>query len=216
MDNMIIEQKINKEFISAPFINMVFEADKVFFTSDPHFGHKNIIRFCNRPYEDLDEMHKDMIERWNNNVPKDGIVFILGDIAFHMSKNKIKDILNQLNGKKYLIMGNHDRLDSLPLECFEHISMMDQIVIKSNNIDGEGEYTTCILSHYPLMRWAGVTRGVISLHGHEHGNIPNKEYMFNQMDVGWDTFGQPYSWKDICESFTYRLMTNDGQPNVGF
>ena len=159
---------------------------------------------------------EDMIERWNNNVPKDGIVFILGDIAFHMSKNKIKDILNQLNGKKYLIMGNHDRLDSLPLECFEHISMMDQIVIKSISIDGESEYTTCILSHYPLMRWAGVTRGVISLHGHEHGNIPNKEYMFNQMDVGWDTFGQPYSWKDICESFTYRLMTNDGQPNVGF
>jgi calcineurin-like phosphoesterase family protein len=213
---MIVEQKINKEFISAPFINMVFDDDKVFFTSDPHFGHKNIIRFCNRPYEDLDEMHKDMIERWNNTVPKDGIVFILGDIAFHMSKNKIKDILNQLNGKKYLIMGNHDRLDSLPLECFEHISMMDQIVIKSISIDGESEYTTCILSHYPLMRWAGVTRGVISLHGHEHGNIPNKEYMFNQMDVGWDTFGQPYSWKDICESFTYRLMTNDGQPNIGF
>jgi calcineurin-like phosphoesterase family protein len=216
MDNMIVEQKINKEFISAPFINMVFDDDKVFFTSDPHFGHKNIIRFCNRPYEDLDEMHKDMIERWNNTVPKDGIVFILGDVAFHMSKNKIKDILNQLNGKKYLIMGNHDRLDSLPLECFEHISMMDQIVIKNINIDGESEYITCILSHYPLMRWAGVTRGVISLHGHEHGNIPNKEYMFNQMDVGWDTFGQPYSWQDICESFTYRLMTNDGQPNVGF
>lgn len=213
---MMNVQQLNKQFISAPFINMVFNDDNIFFTSDIHLGHKNIIKYCNRPYNDLDEMHEDMIERWNAVVKPDSIVFILGDVAFHMSKTKIKELLNRLNGKKYLIMGNHDRLESLPLECFEHISMMDQIVIKSTSIDGEGEYTTCILSHYPLLRWAGITRGVISLHGHEHGNIPNKDYMINQMDVGWDTFGQPYSWKDICESFTYRMLTNDGMPLQGF
>ena len=207
---------INDEIISAPFINEVFDANNTFFTSDIHLGHKNIIKYCNRPYNDLDEMHNDMIERWNNVVKPNNDVFILGDVAFSLSKVKIKELLDKLNGKKYLIMGNHDRLKSLPVECFEHISMMDQIVIKSEGEDDTNNYTTCILSHYPLMRWAGITRGTISLHGHEHGNIPNKEYMLNQMDVGWDTFGQPYSWKDICECFTIRMLTNDGKPIEGF
>ncbi len=223
-----IKSEFKYYFCNAPYVNKVFEADKTYFTSDLHFGHANIIKFCNRPYDNVDIMTESMIKSWNNYVPEDADVFILGDVAFHLSKNKIKDIINQLNGRKYLILGNHDRLESLPLECFEHVSSMDQIVIKDIDENGCGIFTTCVLSHYPLMRWAGCSRGVFSLHGHEHGNIPNKEYMLNQMDVGWDTTYakfdgfisstsvHPYSWKDICDTFTKRMMNNDGKPIIGF
>mgnify|MGYP002510689952 CR=1 FL=1 len=216
------------EMINAPYINTIFDASTTFFTSDLHFGHKNIIRYCNRPFCNLDNMEETIINFWNKTVPENADVFILGDVAFSMSKTKIKEVLNKLNGRKHLIMGNHDRLNSLPLECFTHISMLDQIVIKSTDDEGNSTFTTCVLCHYPLMRWAGCTRGVFSLHGHEHGNIKNSEYMLNQMDVGWDTtiknlkdglhvdFGKPYSWQDICDSFTERMMKNNGKPIEGF
>lgn len=218
----------NSEMITAPYVNEVFDGKNVFFTSDLHFGHKNIIKYCNRPYSDLNEMEESIIRQWNNYVPEDSDVFILGDVAFSLSKTKIAEILNKCNGRKHLILGNHDRLKSLPLDCFVHISTQDQIVIKSVDEEGNNTFTTCVLSHYPLMRWAGCSRGVFSLHGHEHGNIPNKEYMLNQMDVGWDTTyakfdghisctsPHPYSWQDICDSFTTRMMKNDGKPIIGF
>ena len=214
--------------VFLPYVNQQFDAKSVFFTSDLHFGHKNIIKYCNRPYSDLNEMEESIIRQWNNYVPEDSDVFILGDVAFSLSKTKIAEILNKCNGRKHLILGNHDRLKSLPLDCFVHISTQDQIVIKSVDDEGNNTFTTCVLSHYPLMRWAGCSRGVFSLHGHEHGNIPNKEYMLNQMDVGWDTTyakfdghisstsPHPYSWQDICDSFTTRMMKNDGKPIIGF
>ena len=81
--------------------------DNLFFTSDTHFFHKNIIRFCQRPFNDMDDMQEKLISNWNNTVPKDGIVFFLGDFAFGNSTEWIK-IINQLNGYIYFILGNHD------------------------------------------------------------------------------------------------------------
>ena len=215
--------------INKPYHNEVFDANKTFFTSDLHFGHKNIIRYCNRPYSSIDTMNESIVNLWNKYIPEDADVFILGDVAFSMTKNKIRELLNSMNGRKHLVIGNHDKLDELPLDCFVHISMQDQIVIKTEGEDSTSSYTTVILSHYPLMRWAGCSRGVFSLHGHEHGTIKNKDYMLNQMDVGWDTtykandYGyvsalspKPYSWQDICDAFTKRMMTNDGKPIKGF
>ena len=79
---------------------------KVFFTSDLHFGHQNILKFCNRPWETTEEMDKALIENWNSVVGKDDIVFDLGDFAFAPNW-RWKEILSQLNGKHYLILGNH-------------------------------------------------------------------------------------------------------------
>lgn len=56
--------------------------DKVFFTSDTHFGHSNIIKYCNRPFKDKDEMNETLISNWNKVVPEDGIVIHCGDFAF--------------------------------------------------------------------------------------------------------------------------------------
>lgn len=97
------------------------ELDNIFLTSDQHFFHGNIIKYCNRPWnsgkdsdgniivtqKDIEEMNEEMIMRWNSVVPNDGIVYHLGDFALG-DRNKIKEILPRLNGKINLIMGNHD------------------------------------------------------------------------------------------------------------
>ena len=81
---------------------------KVFFMGDCHFGHKNIIRYCNRPFKDVDDMTEKMIKCWNNVVGANDIVYVVGDFAL-CGKNKIIEIGQRLNGRKRLIMGNHDQ-----------------------------------------------------------------------------------------------------------
>src|ERR1700677_1793896 len=81
---------------------------KVWFTSDPHFWHKNIIRLCNRPFSSVEEMHKQLIAHWNNVVSDEDTVYVLGDVFF-CGAQKAHEILNQLKGKKILVRGNHDK-----------------------------------------------------------------------------------------------------------
>ena len=81
---------------------------KTFFIADTHFGHFNIIGYCNRPFKDTETMDDEMIKNWNNVVSKQDKVFFLGDFSFQ-SEEKIKEISNKLHGYKVLILGNHDR-----------------------------------------------------------------------------------------------------------
>lgn len=85
-----------------------FSAKNTFFTSNTHFGHANIIRLCNRPFKDVEEMNEKLVENWNRVVPEDGTVFHLGDFAFGGSA-LWNSIIPRLNGQIYLIIGNHDR-----------------------------------------------------------------------------------------------------------
>ena len=85
-----------------------FSAKNTFFTSDTHFGHANIIRLCNRPFKDVEEMNEKLVENWNRVVPEDGTVFHLGDFAFGGS-GLWNSVIPRLNGQIYLIIGNHDR-----------------------------------------------------------------------------------------------------------
>lgn len=80
-----------------------------YITSDHHLFHANIIKYCNRPFVDVDEMHIHMIEQWNSVVTPDDIVIHLGDYVCGGTKEQIKGITDQLNGTKILILGNHDR-----------------------------------------------------------------------------------------------------------
>lgn len=79
----------------------------VWFTSDLHFGHKNILKYCNRPWNTVEEMDQGLLDNWNSVVQEDDIVFDLGDFAFASSK-RWKEILGRLRGKHYLVLGNHE------------------------------------------------------------------------------------------------------------
>lgn len=80
----------------------------IFTISDTHFWHTNIIQLCNRPYTSVQDMNADMIYKWNNRVDPTDTVIHVGDFAFTNDINKIKEIVEQLNGFKILILGNHD------------------------------------------------------------------------------------------------------------
>lgn len=80
----------------------------IHFTSDWHIGHQNSIKFDDRPFKDLDHMHRVLINNYNAQVPEDGLCYFLGDIGLSSSEILGK-ILAQLNGTKVLILGNHDK-----------------------------------------------------------------------------------------------------------
>lgn len=76
------------------------------YISDTHFNHNKIIEYCNRPFSNVEQMNETMIKRWNSVVRKDDIVYHLGDFGFG-NKEEITDIVKKLNGKIFLIKGNH-------------------------------------------------------------------------------------------------------------
>ena len=84
--------------------------------SDTHFYHKNIINYCDRPFNDTESMNEYIIKKWNEVVTDEDVVYHLGDFAISWDKEKFKtkkecykSILDKLNGRKILIKGNHDR-----------------------------------------------------------------------------------------------------------
>ena len=91
------------------------ENQKIFFTSDLHFQHKNVIRFCGRPFENTKDMELKLIENWKSVVSNEDIVFDLGDVLWFDGRHDAKRILNQLNGIHYVILGNHDNKKNFEL-----------------------------------------------------------------------------------------------------
>lgn len=82
-------------------------SSKIYFIGDTHFGHRNIISYCNRPFADVEDMNKKMINLWNSTIKNRDEVFVVGDFAL-CGKDKIIEIGKKLNGRKRLILGNHD------------------------------------------------------------------------------------------------------------
>lgn len=142
---------------------------KNYFIADTHFGHEKIIKICNRPFTSIEEMEKQIIDNWNNKVSDEDTVYILGDFSFKMTKENAINILKQLNGKKVLIKGNHDKFvgqrdfDS----CFEKVCDYLQITENKQQL---------ILSHYPIIDYAGMYYGAKMIYGHIHNKyIPHKD-----------------------------------------
>ena len=135
--------------------------DRIFFTADTHWGHRNIIRYCQRPYSDVEEMNEALITNWNNTVGKDDIVFHLGDFAMGGSAEWSR-LLKRLNGKIYLILGNHDmKTIGKGFARFEQVAM--QMLI---NVGGQWIY----LNHYPFLCFGGAYKNTWQLFGHVHTN----------------------------------------------
>ena len=176
-----------------------FNPNEVWFTSDTHFYHENILRYCNRPFANITEMNEELIRRWNETVPADGIVFHLGDVCFGGS-DKWNDVLHRLNGRIFLIVGNHDMKTIMEnnIERFEHISQQMCIRVGSRRI---------ILNHNPFLAYGGAYGGVWQLFGHVHSgprantglDQTRMQYLFpRQYDVGVDNNDfHPISFNEV-------------------
>ena len=144
------------------------------FTSDIHFGHKNIITYCKRPYTDVAEMDRAIINTWNNKIQPTDTVYFLGDFSFH-KESKTREIILQLNGIKHMILGNHDRGwgkdEAMWYEYFVEVDDYKRLTVDGHKF---------VLCHFPFKSWE---RGYVNLHGHTHGM---SEDFFAQHDVGVD------------------------------
>jgi len=143
---------------------------KVFFTSDQHIHHKNILKFEDRPYLDVHEMEEDFVARWNNKVTDKDMVYLLGDLSFGTSDQTLK-FLKRLNGWKCYVFGNHDK----PVRNNESVKSefnwcKDYAEVKVM-INGHIEKVT--LTHYPFDSWNRSFHGSYSLHGHTHSTYPS-------------------------------------------
>ena len=152
--------------------------------SDWHFGHSNIIKYSplyRNQYLNSDEMNADFITKWNSVVTSADTTYMLGDLSF-LTVDETVDILNNLNGNKVLIEGNHDykhvKIKKFK-DCFLNIYRYHEMVYKD---------TLLVMCHYPIADHKNARRGSIMMHGHRHGaptNIPGRI-----IDVGYDSTGK--------------------------
>lgn len=169
---------------------------QLFFTSDLHFSHKNIIKFCPdfRPNTDnLDEHDNYLIQLWNDTVSPDDTVYNLGDVSFSHNLNHIERILSQLNGKHHLILGNHDGLIAQHKERFLNKLKNDGNPILSSvqnylKLKLPEYKQTLILFHYPIYEWDGCHKGWYHLHGHLHNRT--SKVAGRILNVGFDLHGR--------------------------
>lgn len=162
-----------------------------YFISDLHFYHDNIIRLCNRPFNNSVEMNDAIIKRWNQKVTPRDEVFILGDLAFGDGE-MANTVLRKLNGSKTLIVGNHDKF--LKDYKFDKSLLKEISNYKEINEDGK----KIVMFHYPIAEWNGFYKDSIHLYGHIHNhNIDYMDNMKNTYNVGWDILREPMTLNEI-------------------
>lgn len=186
-------------------------SSKTFWTSDLHFGHTNVIKYSNRPFTDVEEMNRALINNWNAKVPADAEVYLLGDVAFCKSDETLT-ILNQLNGSIHLIKGNHDKNSNIGGKCrsrFASIQDYAERKFERKFLDGTVNSQLVVMSHFPFLSWNKMHYGSWMLHGHCHGNM---KYPFDAKihDVGVDNnHYAPLSFDDLVG-----IMEKKGQETL--
>ena len=157
----------------------------IWFTSDTHFGHRNIIDFCKRPFSSVEEMDEALIERWNARVKPNDTVWHLGDFGFYKTYDELNAVFSRLNGNKYLIMGNHDYGNTKRL-FWEKVSTLEELMFGKLPI---------VLFHYPMISWHRSWYGSVHLYGHVHGALRGDN---QSLDVGVDSWEyQPINFEEI-------------------
>ena len=164
-----------------------------FYTSDQHFYHKNIIRYCDRPFQGIKDMHETMVKSWNKVVTPEDTVYCLGDFAMvgTNGSGQVRKVLSKLNGAKVLILGNHDEMkpftyiDSGFLSVHTSLEMVDQ----GHEI---------VMHHDPCIK-CGIPNNKVFLHGHIHNlykSIPEKNAVCVSVE-NWDY--APITMKQILK-----------------
>lgn len=134
---------------------------KRFLIADLHFGHENVIKYTFRPFVNAEEMNQRLIEFWNSVVGNDDLVYVLGDFTLSRKMNVIKNLVNLLNGKKILIMGNHDtRKPKDYVECGFEVATKKPIMVEPG----------VILMHEPFENSSLIAPNYIYFFGHVHAN----------------------------------------------
>ena len=155
----------------------------IFYTADDHFGHENILKLSKRPFKTVDEMDNTLIDNINKVVGLNDDIYFLGDVTFK-GGDPIK-YLSRINGKKHLVIGNHDKAIMINPEARKFFVEIRPYIELYDN----GRHV--ILCHYPMAEWNGYFRGSYHLFGHVHNNFDNPWHKYmtslnNCWNVGVD------------------------------
>jgi len=173
----------------------------IFFTSDSHFYHRNILEYCpGRKWATIEDMNCGLIAGWNAKIGKNDIVYHLGDFTLTTRVELIDQILAQLNGTIRLVKGNHDKwlrkVDALQNKGkFEWIKQYHK-----ENLSLDGKTYEFVMMHFPFLTWDGSARGSINVHGHAHGSNDHLNRGTKRLDVGVDgeySNLQPLSLREV-------------------
>jgi len=175
----------------------------LWFTSDLHWNHRNVLPYCNRPYGSVEEMNEAMLKIWNDTVKPDDTVWFLGDLDIN-GKRSHRDLVKSLNGHKKLIVGNHDigfshthsgsrvldktqrQRDQLLEYGWQEVHQIHTVTLKNGR--------NVMLSHLPYLEDTSefdlrykelrpIDKGMTLIHGHLHARYIKKNRM---IDVAFD------------------------------
>ena len=160
----------------------------VWFTSDFHLGHFNVIRYCNRPFAGTREMNAAILERVNASVKQDDVLYFLGDFCMGGPK-AVATFREQIACKTvHFIDGNHDKTARKAQQLFTSWSSLSEIKVGKQGI---------VLCHYAMKVWPHHSGGTWQLYGHSHGNLPDDPLSLS-MDVGVDSHDfRPWHFDEI-------------------
>lgn len=188
-----------------------------FFTADLHLGHTNILQMQQRPFKNLDEMNKIIIDNINATVSNytNDELYLLGDLSHHIKPEETIELISKIKcNKKYLCIGNHDKADAikkLAPDLFKDIQYYYQDICDQGAVFH--------LMHYPLASWKNQRRSkTFMLHGHIHSkpeyNLENKKNHILKFDCGVECCNYyPISSKQILEFFGEEVYMN---PKVNY
>jgi len=161
----------------------------IFFTSDTHFGHGGALGLYRRPFASVAAMNEALVERWNETVGSDDVVWHLGDFAIRQRPAVVADLLARLSGRKHLVTGNNDPPATIEHDGWESVQPYAEIA---------AEGVSLVLCHYPFRSWRGIGKGWLNLHGHSHGRL---KPLPRQFDVGVDVWGfRPVTLGEILDA----------------
>lgn len=170
---------------------------KIWFTSDTHFNHANIIKYSNRPFDSVQHMNESLIEQWNKNVKQGDTVYHLGDVLMGR-RDEASKFINSLNGNIVLIPGNHDHPDTIKIFEKKFGYYTEQL----KQVREEGQ--RIVLCHYAMRIWNKSHHGTWHLYGHSHNALENEPWG-RSMDVGVDAAAalgkgyRPFNFDEIKE-----------------
>lgn len=178
-----------------------------YYTSDLHLDHKNILKYesFSRPFSSLEEMNTTLILNWNKVVKPGDDVYILGDFAFCKGE-RANNFLDQLNGNKHLIVGNHDSF--LKDKTFDRSKFVTIKYYDELRDQAHGQVYDAILFHYPIAVWNKKHHGSIHLYGHIHSTpisqISTGGREPNSYNVGVDVNDlKPMTLEQLIDKYGY-------------
>ncbi|KMO14758.1 metallophosphoesterase [Methylobacterium platani] len=175
-----------------------FNGTTTWFSADTHFGHRGILKMEGRPFATIEEHDDSLIHAWNSRVRPQHDVFLLGDFAMNSSAARCQEVFARLNGKKHLIIGNHDKDRHLSLGWAS-----EPADLRTVHVDG----VAIVMCHYGLRTWNGTWRGALHLYGHSHGKLVGTS---RSLDVGVDAWGyRPVGLTEIRERMAETPETDE-------